>query len=97
MMNMHVMLAAVYDGKRHGESSPSSETLAFIRSTPKFQVDGYVYTMEIKADVHHGSPQYLDDHGRAVLSVGNLKKAARAGHRLLPRLSPAEAWLEKQV
>ena len=48
MMNMHVMLAAVYDGKRYGESlSVLSETLAFIRSTPKFQVDGYVYTMEI--------------------------------------------------
>ena len=40
MMNMHVMLAAVYDGKRYGESlSVLSETLAFIRSTPKFQVD----------------------------------------------------------
>ena len=48
MMNMHVMLAAVYAGKRYGESlSVLSETLAFIRSTPKFQVDGYVYTMEI--------------------------------------------------
>lgn len=48
MMNMHVMLAAVYDGKRYGESlSVLSETLAFIRSTPKFQVDGHAYTMEI--------------------------------------------------
>ena len=47
-MNMHGMLAAVYDGKRYGESlSVLSETLAFIRSTPKFQADGYVYTMEI--------------------------------------------------
>lgn len=34
MMNMHVMLAAVYDGKRYVESlSVLSETLAFIRST----------------------------------------------------------------
>ncbi len=48
MMNMHVMLAAVYDGKRYVESlSVLSETLAFIRSTPKFQVDGHAYTMEI--------------------------------------------------
>ena len=44
MMNMHVMLAAVYDGKRYGEAlSVLSETLAFIRSTPKFQVDGHSY------------------------------------------------------
>lgn len=48
MMNIHIMLAAVYDGKRYGESlSVLSETLAFIRSTPKFQVDGHAYTMEI--------------------------------------------------
>lgn len=47
MMNMHVMLAAVYDGKRYVESlSVLSETLAFIRSMPKFQVDGHAYTMD---------------------------------------------------
>lgn len=48
MMNMHIVLAAVYDGKRYGEAlSVLSETLAFIRSTPKFQVDGCAYTLEI--------------------------------------------------
>lgn len=47
MMNMHVMLAAVYDGKRYVESlSVLSETLAFIRSMPKFQVDEHSYTMD---------------------------------------------------
>ena len=48
MMTMHIVLAAVYDGKRYGEAlSVLSETLAFIRSTPKFQVDGCAYTLEI--------------------------------------------------
>ena len=45
MMNMHIMLAAVYDGKRYAEAlSVLSETLAFIRSTPKFRVEGGSYT-----------------------------------------------------
>ena len=48
-----------------------------------------------RADVHHGSPQYLDDHGRAVLSVGNLQ-AARAGHRLLrDYLQRKHGWRNK--
>lgn len=48
MLNLHIILAAVYDEKRYAESlSVLSTTLAFIRSTPKFQVEGRSYTMEI--------------------------------------------------
>ena len=48
MMNMHIMLSAVYDSKRYAESlSVLSETMEFIRSMPKFEIDGKSYTIEI--------------------------------------------------
>lgn len=48
MMNMHVMLAAVYDSKRYAESlSVLSETLAFIQSVSAFETDGHRYTVEV--------------------------------------------------
>ena len=48
MLNMHIMLAAVYESKRYAESlSVLSDTLEFIQSMPKFSVDGAVYTIEV--------------------------------------------------
>ncbi|MEG1565095.1 MAG: DUF4255 domain-containing protein [Bacteroides sp.] len=48
MMNMHIMLAAVYDGKRYAEAlSVLSETLEFIQSAPRFSLDGGSYTIEV--------------------------------------------------
>lgn len=48
MMNMHVMLAAVYDSKRYAEAlSVLSGTLAFIQSVPSFEADGHRYTVEV--------------------------------------------------
>ncbi len=48
MMNMHIMLAAVYESRRYAESlAVLSDTLAFIRSVPKFETDGSGYTMEV--------------------------------------------------
>lgn len=48
LLNLNVMLAAVFDERRYGESlSLLSETLGFIQSTPKFEVDGTGYTMEV--------------------------------------------------
>lgn len=48
MMNMYIMLAAVYESKRYAESlAVLSDTLAFIRSVPKFETDGSGYTVEV--------------------------------------------------
>lgn len=48
MLNMHIMLAAVYDGKRYTDSlSMLSDTLSFIQSVPSFEVDGNRYTVEV--------------------------------------------------
>lgn len=47
-LNLNVMLAAVYDERRYGESlSVLSDTLRFIQSTPKFRVENSDYTLEI--------------------------------------------------
>ena len=48
MLNMHIMLAAVYESKRYAESlSVLSDTLEFIQSMPKFGVEGAAYTIEM--------------------------------------------------
>ena len=48
MLNLDLMLAAVYDEKRYAESlSVLSETLLFIQSHPFFELDGQKYTVEI--------------------------------------------------
>lgn len=48
MLNLFIILAAVYDEKRYVESlSVLSDTLAFIRSIPKFEVGSCSYTMEV--------------------------------------------------
>ena len=42
------MLAAVYDERRYaGSLSVLSDTLKFIQSVPKFEVEGTTYTVEI--------------------------------------------------
>lgn len=47
-LNLNVMLAAVFDERRYAESlSVLSDTLRFIQSAPKFEVDGTGYTIEI--------------------------------------------------
>lgn len=48
LLNLNVMLAAVYDERRYGESlSVLSDTLRFIQSTPRFRVENTDYTIEI--------------------------------------------------
>ncbi len=48
MMNLHILLAAVYDEKRYAVSlSMLSDTLSFIQSVPAFEVDGNRYTIEV--------------------------------------------------
>lgn len=48
LLNTHIIIAAVYEGKRYAESlSVLSNTLAFIQSTPKINVDGRKYTVEV--------------------------------------------------
>lgn len=48
LLNLDLMLAAVYDEKRYAESlSVLSETLLFIQSHPFFELDGQKYTVEI--------------------------------------------------
>lgn len=48
LLNLNLMLAAVYDEKRYAESlSVLSDTLKFIQAVPKFEVDGMNYTIEI--------------------------------------------------
>lgn len=48
LLNLNVMLAAVYDERQYGESlSVLSDTLRFIQSTPKFRVENSDYTIEI--------------------------------------------------
>lgn len=48
LLNLNLMLAAVYDEKRYGESlSVLSDTLKFIQSVPAFELDGVGYTVEI--------------------------------------------------
>lgn len=48
LLNLNVVIAAVYDERRYGESlSVLSDTLRFIQSTPRFSVDGTDYTVEV--------------------------------------------------
>lgn len=48
LMNLNLMLAAVYDEKRYVESlSVLSDTLRFIQSVTKIELDGVTYTLEI--------------------------------------------------
>ncbi|MCD7849328.1 MAG: DUF4255 domain-containing protein [Parabacteroides sp.] len=48
LLNLNVMLAAVYDERLYAESlSVLTDTLSFIQSTPKFRVAGTDYTIEI--------------------------------------------------
>lgn len=48
MLNLYVMIAAVYSKKRYSESlSVLSDTLKFVQSTPKLQMDGYEFSIEI--------------------------------------------------
>lgn len=48
LLNLNVVIAAVYDERRYGESlSVLSDTLRFIQSTPRFAVDGTDYTIEV--------------------------------------------------
>lgn len=48
LLNLNIMLAAVYDERRYGESlSVLSDTLRFIQSSPRFRVENTDYTIEI--------------------------------------------------
>ena len=48
LMNLNLILAAVYDEKRYTESlSVLSDTLRYIQATPGFELDGQTYTVEI--------------------------------------------------
>lgn len=48
LLNLNVMLAAVYDEKQYGESlSVLSDSLKFVQSIPKFEVDNVGYIIEI--------------------------------------------------
>lgn len=48
LLNLNVVIAAVYDERRYGESlSVLSDTLRFIQSIPRFAVDGTDYTIEV--------------------------------------------------
>lgn len=48
LLNLNVMLAAVYDERQYAESlSVLSDTLKFIQSAPRFEVDNVGYTIEI--------------------------------------------------
>lgn len=48
LLNLNVMLAAVFDERQYEESlSLLSDTLGFIQSAPKFEIDETVYTIEV--------------------------------------------------
>lgn len=48
LLNLNVMLAAVFDERQYVESlSMLADTLRFIQSVPRFEVDGTWYTIEI--------------------------------------------------
>lgn len=48
LLNLNLVLAAVYDEKRYAESlSVLSDTLTYIQSVPSFQFEGQNYTIEI--------------------------------------------------
>lgn len=48
LMNLNLMLAAMYDEKRYAESlSVLSDTLKYLQSTPCFEFEGQSYTVEI--------------------------------------------------
>lgn len=48
LLNLNLMLAAVYDERRYAESlSILSDALKFVQSVPKFEVEEMSYTVEI--------------------------------------------------
>lgn len=47
-LNLNIIIAAVYDEKQYAESlSVLSDTLRFVQSMPKFEVDKIAYTIEL--------------------------------------------------
>ena len=70
LFNLNVMLAAVFDERQYAESlSVLSDTLRFIQSVPKFEVEGVDYTIEIVSV----TTQDMDAAGRAILPVGGVQ------------------------
>lgn len=48
LLDLNIMLAAVFDEREYEESlSLLSDTLGFIQSTPRFEMDGMSYTIEV--------------------------------------------------
>ncbi|MEG1543955.1 MAG: DUF4255 domain-containing protein [Tannerellaceae bacterium] len=48
LLNLNIMLAAVYDEKRYAESlSVLSDSLKFVQSVPRFDIDSVDYSIEI--------------------------------------------------
>ena len=48
LLNMHIMMAAVYEDKRYAEAlSVLSDALTFIQSLPRFEVGNESYTLEL--------------------------------------------------
>ena len=48
MLNLNVVIAAVYEERRYGESLfVLSDTLRFIQCTPRFTIDNVNYTIEV--------------------------------------------------
>ena len=48
LLNMHIMMAAVYEDKRYAEAlSVLSDALTFVQSLPRFEVGNESYTLEL--------------------------------------------------
>ena len=69
MMNMHIMLAAVYENRRYAES------LSVYPVNAEIQYGSGELHGGSGADVHNGSAQHLDDHGWTILPVCHLQSA----------------------
>ena len=66
LLNLDLMIAAVYDEKRYAESlSVLYESLLFIQSHPYFELDGRKYTVEIVTlsvqDINNTGPRWADN------------------------------------
>ena len=90
LLNLNVMMAAVYDEKRYAESlSVLSSTLTFVQSTPRFSIKNEWYTVEMvplsTMDLHNiwttmgGQyyPSVVCKIRRLVIDAGEIKSSGK--------------------
>ena len=85
LLNMHIMMAAVYEDKRYAEAlSVLSDALTFIQSLPRFEVGNESYTLELvpmSNDLINRKDQRIDTIFKGLENMERMIDAIRTAPR----------------